>query len=94
MFVISYSGGLSNHLYICTLPDDVKTLKNEPHRVLVRIYGDIIREDHNMALTDAVVFALLAEKRIGPKLHGVFPDGRIEEFVEVGEFLLNLTHHA
>lgn len=70
-------------MYKCTLSDDVETSEGEPRNVLVRIYGDIIREDPNMALTDAIVFALLAEKRIGPKLLGVFPDGRIEEFVEV-----------
>jgi choline/ethanolamine kinase len=26
---------------------------------------------------------LLSERKLGPKLHGVFPGGRIEEFIPV-----------
>ncbi len=31
----------------------------------------------------ALIFALLAEKRMGPKLYGVFTGGRVEEYVKV-----------
>lgn len=41
-------------------------------------------------LTDSVIYALLAEKGMGPKLYGVFTTGRIEEYVPVRNTLLGL----
>ncbi len=35
-FVCKNSGGLSNYLYCCSLPDDVEVQKNEPRKVLLR----------------------------------------------------------
>lgn len=32
-------------------------------------------------ITESVIFTLLSERRLGPKLHGVFPGGRIEEYI-------------
>lgn len=32
---------------------------------------------------DSVIFTLLSERRLGPRLHGVFSGGRIEEFIPV-----------
>ncbi len=55
-----------------------------PKKVLVRVYGELLRSNMNSVVLDAVIFALISEKRLGPKLYGVFPGGRIEEFVEVG----------
>ena len=77
------SGGLSNLLYCCSLSDNVPVVGAEPRRVLLRIYGQIIHEHPEMVLTDSVIFALLAEKGIGPKLYGVFTSGRLEEYVPV-----------
>jgi len=54
-----------------------------PRRVLLRIYGEIIHKHPEMVLTDSVIFALLAEKGMGPKLYGVFTTGRVEEYVPV-----------
>lgn len=34
-------------------------------------------------LTDTVVFTLLSERKLGPKLHGIFPGGRIEQYIPV-----------
>lgn len=74
-------GGLSNLLYSCRLSDKLATVGDEPRCVLLRIYGQIIHENPETVLTDSVIFALLAEKGMGPKLHGVFTGGRVEEFV-------------
>lgn len=62
---------------------------HEPKEVLLRIYGQSHGEHALEAmLTESVVFALLSERRLGPKLHGIFPGGRIEQYIPVsGEFL-------
>lgn len=54
----------------------------EPTKVLLRIYGQSHGENalENM-LTESVVFALLSERKLGPKLHGIFPGGRIEQYI-------------
>jgi len=75
-------GGLSNYLYLCSLPENIEPLNNEPRKVLLRIYGEAHRKHRSTLLIDSVVCTLLSERRLGPKVHGVFPDGRVEEFVE------------
>ncbi|XP_074659766.1 choline/ethanolamine kinase-like isoform X2 [Tubulanus polymorphus] len=74
-------GGLSNLLYLCSLPDDVSPRNGEPRRALLRIYGQLLQECMDTVVVDSVIFALLSEKRLGPKLYGVFPGGRVEEYI-------------
>ncbi len=69
-------------MYLCSLPEHIKSDK-EPRKVLLRMYGQIIQENPETVVTDSVIFALLAEKKMGPKLHGVFTGGRVEEYVPV-----------
>ncbi|VDK41099.1 unnamed protein product [Taenia asiatica] len=80
-------GGLSNYLYVATL---------KANAVFIRVYGELLRSNMNSIILDAVLFALLSEKRLGPKLYGVFPGGRIEEFVEVSpsrrDFVLGCSY--
>lgn len=66
-----------------TRKDSYPAMK-EPSKVLLRIYGQSHGENalENM-LTESVVFALLSERQLGPKLHGVFPGGRIEQYIPV-----------
>ena len=81
------SGGLSNLVYRCWLSGSVLTVGAEPHRVLLRVYGQIIHEHRQTVLIDSVICALLSEKGLGPKLYGVFAtDGRVEEYVPVISF--------
>lgn len=54
-----------------------------PHTVMIRIYGKIIQENPETVVTDSVIFALLAERGMGPKLYGVFTEGRVEEYIPV-----------
>uniref|UniRef100_A0A671YA95 Ethanolamine kinase n=1 Tax=Sparus aurata TaxID=8175 RepID=A0A671YA95_SPAAU len=85
------SGGLSNLLYLCTLPDYVRSVGDEPRQVLLRIYGAILQVGlsrscpHEVGVDslvlESVMFAILAERTLGPKLYGIFPEGRLEQFI-------------
>ncbi|XP_043595609.1 choline/ethanolamine kinase isoform X2 [Bombus pyrosoma] len=76
------SGGLSNWLYNVQLPDGTVPIRGEPRQVLLRLYGQIHGERALEGLiTESVIFTLLSERRLGPKLHGIFPGGRIEEYI-------------
>ncbi|XP_066448328.1 choline/ethanolamine kinase isoform X2 [Eleutherodactylus coqui] len=80
MRVSVVSGGLSNLLYKCSLTDAVQTQSTEPRQVLLRIYGAILQGVDSLVL-ESVMFAILAERSLGPRLYGVFPQGRLEEYI-------------
>ena len=81
-----FRAGLSNYLYLCTLPPKQKTQGKEPKEVLLRVYGEIFYEG-DAPLLDTVVFSLLSERRHAPKLYGVFREGRLEQYIPVSETL-------
>jgi choline/ethanolamine kinase len=71
------SGGMTNQLFCCSLPDQIKLANGEPSQALLRLYGD-----PNCDMTLQVqIFELLSQKDLGPKLYGCFDDGRLEEFL-------------
>lgn len=74
------SGGLSNLLYLCSLPEHVPCLAEEPRQVLLRVYGAILQGVDSLVL-ESVMFAILAERTLGPKLYGIFPEGRLEQYL-------------
>ncbi|XP_075898977.1 choline kinase alpha isoform X1 [Nelusetta ayraudi] len=91
-------GGLSNKLFLCSLPDSMDTVGDEPRNVLLRLYGAILqmscnkgdsqhsnKENHfqgaEAMVLESVMFAILAERELGPKLYGIFPQGRLEQYV-------------
>uniref|UniRef100_A0A8C3H8J6 Ethanolamine kinase n=1 Tax=Chrysemys picta bellii TaxID=8478 RepID=A0A8C3H8J6_CHRPI len=74
------SGGLSNLLYKCSLPDHVLSVGDEPRQVLLRVYGAILQGVDSLVL-ESVMFAILAERTLGPRLYGVFPQGRLEQYI-------------
>ncbi|XP_028264372.1 choline/ethanolamine kinase [Parambassis ranga] len=74
------SGGLSNLLYLCSLPDHVHSVGEEPRQVLLRVYGAILQGVDSLVL-ESVMFAILAERSLGPKLYGIFPEGRLEQYL-------------
>lgn len=58
--------------------------------MLLRIYGRTHGEQAlETVLTDTVVFTLLSERKLGPKLHGIFPGGRIEQYIPVSICVCN-----
>ncbi|CAG2100172.1 unnamed protein product [Medioppia subpectinata] len=72
----------SNDLYYCSLSEDREPVANEPKHVLLRLYGigtTIPGDDYKV--TDSLITMLLSERGLGPKLYGVFPGGRLEEFI-------------
>ncbi|CAN8210446.1 unnamed protein product [Coccothraustes coccothraustes] len=71
-------GGLSNLLYKCALPEHVQSVGDEPRQVLLRVYGAILQGVDSLVL-ESVMFAILAERALGPRLFGVFPQGRLEQ---------------
>ncbi|KAK9874415.1 hypothetical protein WA026_002762 [Henosepilachna vigintioctopunctata] len=77
------SGGLSNLLYHISLPENVQDeIQDEPKEVLLRVYGQTHGEGALEAIiTESVIFTLLSERGLGPKLHGIFPGGRIEQYI-------------
>ncbi|XP_060158830.1 choline kinase alpha isoform X6 [Globicephala melas] len=86
-------------LFQCSLPDTLATVGDEPRKVLLRLYGAILKmrscnkEGSEQAQKDnefqgaeamvleSVMFAILAERSLGPKLFGIFPQGRLEQFI-------------
>ncbi|XP_036904570.1 choline/ethanolamine kinase isoform X2 [Sturnira hondurensis] len=74
------SGGLSNLLFRCALPDHLPSVGEEPREVLLRLYGAILQGVDSLVL-ESVMFAILAERSLGPQLYGVFPEGRLEQYI-------------
>ncbi|KAG3290648.1 choline/ethanolamine kinase isoform X1 [Ictidomys tridecemlineatus] len=78
--VFPVSGGLSNLLFRCSLPDHLPSVGEEPREVLLRLYGAILQGVDSLVL-ESVMFAILAERSLGPQLYGVFPEGRLEQYL-------------
>ncbi|KAM9763280.1 choline kinase alpha isoform 3-T3 [Dama dama] len=74
-------GGLSNMLFQCSLPDTLASVGDEPRKVLLRLYGAILKMGAEAMVLESVMFAILAERSLGPKLFGIFPQGRLEQFI-------------
>jgi len=73
------TGGMSNLLYCCSLPESIQLENGEPNQVLLRLYGEASRNS-DMSL-QLQIFELLSSRELGPKLYGNFDDGRLEEFL-------------
>lgn len=41
---------------------------------------------------ESVMFAILAERELGPKLYGIFPQGRLEQYVPVSHRIVVHMH--
>ncbi|XP_014117620.1 PREDICTED: choline/ethanolamine kinase [Pseudopodoces humilis] len=78
--ILPVSGGLSNLLYKCALPERIPSVGDEPRQVLLRVYGAILQGVDSLVL-ESVMFAILAERSLGPRLFGVFPQGRLEQYI-------------
>ncbi|VDO95942.1 unnamed protein product [Soboliphyme baturini] len=81
--VLQIRTGMSNLLFWCCLPEDIRR-NDEPSEVLLRFYidstQDVLPYD-NYQIIQNVIFVLLSERRLGPKLLGIFPEGRCEEYL-------------
>ncbi|WKY14833.1 hypothetical protein Q1695_000392 [Nippostrongylus brasiliensis] len=72
-------GGMSNMLFLCRLSESHRPVRNEPDKVLLRVYFNPETENHLVA--ESVIFTLLSERHLGPKLYGIFSGGRLEEYI-------------
>jgi len=81
ILIARIQGGLSNYHFKCSLAPSVPILDGEPRAVIYRLYGEILRDNTGGVVVDTVVFALLSEKKFGPRLYGIFKHGRIEHFI-------------
>ncbi|CAJ0566655.1 unnamed protein product, partial [Mesorhabditis spiculigera] len=72
-------GGMSNMLFLCKLSERHRPIRNEPDKVLLRVYFNPETESHLVA--ESVIFTLLSERHLGPKLYGIFSGGRLEEYI-------------
>ncbi|EYC20009.1 hypothetical protein Y032_0023g824 [Ancylostoma ceylanicum] len=72
-------GGMSNMLFLCRLSEAHRPIRNEPDKVLLRVYFNPETESHLVA--ESVIFTLLSERHLGPKLYGIFSGGRLEEYI-------------
>ncbi|KAM3725254.1 Choline/ethanolamine kinase [Dirofilaria immitis] len=79
-------GGVSNLLFLVKLPENVIPEGAEPVCSLLRIHCS---DDHDRLLTEAVVFAVLSERLLGPRLFAVFPFGRFEQYIPSRPLFLN-----
>ncbi|KRY61317.1 Choline/ethanolamine kinase, partial [Trichinella britovi] len=73
------SGGLSNVLLLCQHELDVYPDSAVPCKILLRIYFN--PETETNVVEESVTFMLLSERQLGPKLYGIFPGGRLEEYI-------------
>ncbi|CAI5449493.1 unnamed protein product [Caenorhabditis angaria] len=72
------TGGMSNLLFLVELPAGLKPKQSEPEKALLRVH---CQSDIDQLLSESVVFTLLSERSLGPRLLGVFPGGRFEQFI-------------
>ncbi|KAL3315552.1 hypothetical protein Ciccas_005821 [Cichlidogyrus casuarinus] len=81
--IIQIGGGLSNYLFMAFLkPDCVEDAASYPRKVLIRVYGNVLREGSDCVVLESIIFALLSEKKLGPALYSIFPCGRIEQYID------------
>ncbi|GMT02738.1 hypothetical protein PENTCL1PPCAC_24912, partial [Pristionchus entomophagus] len=77
-FITQITGGMSNLLFLVELCDSLSLKHSEPRRALLRIH---CQYDIDQLLSESVVFTLLSERKLGPRLLGVFPGGRFEQYI-------------
>uniref|UniRef100_A0AAF5RTI1 Choline/ethanolamine kinase n=1 Tax=Wuchereria bancrofti TaxID=6293 RepID=A0AAF5RTI1_WUCBA len=71
-------GGISNLLFLVELPENVVPEGGEPVCSLLRIHCS---DDLDRLLSEAVVFTMLSERLLGPRLFAAFPSGRFEQYI-------------
>jgi choline/ethanolamine kinase len=87
------SGGYTNQLYYCGLPQGISPIKDEPKEVAIKLYGKkwISGREKNERMPDMVIVLLASEFDLGPKIYGLFNEGEIEEYVEVIKKIFSIS---
>lgn len=50
---------------------------------LLSVCPVVCRQGAEALVLESVMFAILAERELGPKLYGIFPQGRLEQYMPV-----------
>ncbi|EGT33676.1 CBN-CKB-4 protein [Caenorhabditis brenneri] len=74
--VTQITGGQSNLIYLASSNSN-KTTYPTPSCFLIRIHC----QPSNQVFNDTVIFSIMSERGLGPKLYGFFPGGRLEEYL-------------
>ena len=79
-------------IFFVGLPAKIKTHDREPRQVLLRIFGSTLTQLEASETPESfitgivmenVIFTILSERKLGPRLLGVFAGGRLEEYLPV-----------
>ncbi|KAI1299621.1 Choline kinase alpha [Halotydeus destructor] len=78
--------GLNNRIFICENKATCDRCPEEPTKVILRLYGGkaLNRESSfkdGGNLEEVLVFYTMSSLGLGPKLFGVFPEGRVEQYI-------------
>ncbi|VDN56272.1 unnamed protein product [Dracunculus medinensis] len=65
-------------MFLVRLANETKPFGNEPTSVLLRIYSD---PKNNDLMNESIICTIFSERKIGPKLLGIFRGGRFEEYI-------------
>ena len=79
------TGGLVNQIYFCGIREPDSNA-NVPQEVALRFYGDFLiqfLDNTEGRLPDIIISLIYSEKKLGPKLYGVFEGGQIQKFYKV-----------
>ncbi|KAI1285656.1 Choline kinase alpha [Halotydeus destructor] len=84
-------GGFVNRIFVCENKGGDNRIPDEPKKVILRLYGGkICKVDHvwrnGGVIEEVLVFYTASNLGLGPKLLGVFPGGRLEQYVESRTF--------
>uniref|UniRef100_A0A1I7UQM8 Choline/ethanolamine kinase n=2 Tax=Caenorhabditis tropicalis TaxID=1561998 RepID=A0A1I7UQM8_9PELO len=74
--VTQITGGQSNLIYLASSKSR-KLSSETPSCFLIRIHC----QPPSQVFNDTVIFSVMSERKLGPKLYGFFPGGRLEEFL-------------
>lgn len=71
-------------MYVCELLENFIGYDEQdetPRKVLLRLYGEIV--ENYTKFNEGIIFNVMSERKMGPKLLGAFPAGRLEQFFQV-----------
>lgn len=75
--VTQITGGQSNLIYMASCKNLSKLSSDTPECFLIRIHC----QPSSQVFNDTVIFSIMSERGLGPKLYGFFPGGRLEEYL-------------
>ena len=89
-----YRGGIANRVYHCSIKEPLASqITDEPKDVIVRLHGsEILRNIGKPKLigdaAECIIFFCLSLNNMGPRLLGLFQEGRIEEYIPVRSLVI------